>query len=86
MLDLIVLGQIPGTDIHLGFVGYMIIFDLVLIFYIFRKYHPGKLARFSQKLKPKKTIQKLRTYRQRLVKQLFHIRHDILGPKLKFLK
>lgn len=89
-MDYIVLGQIPGTNLELGFVGYMVLFDLILIFLFFKKYHPDKLTRFIKKLNLRKNLgklyKKLSLYEKRLAKRLAHFRNNVLGPKLKFLK
>lgn len=69
-MDYIVLGQVPGTSLEIGFIGYLILFDLSLTYYILKKYHPNKLAWLKKKISRK----------------LIHIRDDVLGPKLKFLK
>lgn len=90
MWDYIVLGQIPGTGFQLGFIGYLIFFDLALTYYLFKKYHPEKLTEFNQKLhlleNLKKLYKKLNLYEKKLAKKLVHYRDDVLSPKLKFLK
>jgi hypothetical protein len=108
MLDYIVLGQIPGTSLQLGFVGYLILSGLGLIIYDLKKFHPKQLYKLMVKLKIdkglkklqkslkkqqkklirqlKKLNKKLEPYKKRLRKSFVHFRHDVLGPKLKFLK
>lgn len=92
MWDYIVLGQIPGTSFRLGFVSYLTLFDIGLVLYYLKKFHPGILQKWAKKLKKygiklyKSTVRKLKPYKKRAIKQLIHIRNDILGPKLKFLK
>lgn len=80
MLDLIVLGEIPGTTIQLGFIPTMVLFEIGLITYLIRK-HPvetKKIISFAKTSFSKKKTQ--------ISKLLSHFRHDVLGPKLKFLK
>ena len=80
MLDLIVLGELPGTNIQLGFIPVMIMFEIGLITYLIKK-HPAEI---------KKAILAIKTVfskkKNRALKSLHHFRHDVLGPKLKFLK
>lgn len=112
MLDYIVLGQIPGTSLQLGFVGYLTLSALGLMLYDIKKFHPKQFQKLLKKLRidklsfrikkglkkqlrnfkkheqrlSKKLAKKLRPYKKSLIKKLVHIRRDILGPKLKFLK
>lgn len=79
-MDYIVLGQIPGTSLQLGFLGYLALFDICLATYYLKKYRPQTLKN-AQKLG-----KKLKIYTKRAGKRLSHIRDDVLGPKLKFLK
>lgn len=86
MLDYIVLGQIPGTSLRLGFEGYLILFGFGLLFYDIKKFHPEKLTKINKKFRVSEKLSKLRPYEKRLVKRLVHIRDNVLSPKLKFLK
>ena len=101
MLDYIVLGQIPGTSLQLGFVGYLILSGLGLIIYDLKKFHPKQLYKLAVKLKIDKSLKKLqkrliklekdlikqsKKLAKKLKKSFVHFRHDVLGPKLKFLK
>lgn len=81
MWNYIVLGQIPGTSIQLGFVAYLILFDVSLVIYDLKKFHPQKLKQFSRKLridimlqrfmkKLKKEQKKIKHYGRRLFKKL----------------
>lgn len=95
MQDLIVLGQIPGTNWHFGFYTLVYLLELVLIIYFVKTYHPKKLKGLEKRLRklrraakklvkrPRKTI---KAYRKRAAKRLHHFRNDVLGPKLKLLK
>lgn len=88
MLDLIVLGQLPGTNIRLGFIPIMIMFEIGFVFYLLKKYHSDKLRKIMKELKKleKKAYKRLKPYEKRLEKKLVHLWHDVFGPKLKFLK
>lgn len=90
MLNFIVLGQIPGTSLQLGFVGYLAIFNLGLLAYYLKKFHPEQLRLLAKKLrignKLNALMQKLKPRLKKLSKRLIHFRDDVLAPKLKFLK
>ncbi|HEX5797706.1 MAG TPA: hypothetical protein VFX86_04945 [Candidatus Saccharimonadales bacterium] len=95
MQDLIVLGQIPGTNVRFGFVAFLALCDIVLTIYLIKKYHSKKLKRFEKSMKmlsrrlikgKKKLARKLKPHKKRLMKRLVHLRDNVLGPKLKLLK
>ena len=106
MQDFIVLGQIPGTNWHFGFLTLLYLLEFVLVIYIIKNYRPKKLKGLEKRLRklsraakkfmkrPRRTMKsfakklhkKLISYKKRTVKKLLHLRNDVLGPKLKFLK
>jgi hypothetical protein len=80
MWNYIVLGQIPGTSIQLGFVAYLLSFSIGLVIYDLKKFHPQRLKRISKKLKInilskrlkkvlKKEQKKLMRYQRKLFKK-----------------
>jgi hypothetical protein len=91
MQDLIVLGQIPGTNWHFGFFTLIYLLEFALVIYIVKTYHPEKLKGLSKLSRNiKKSMKRPRRTMKSLVKtfnkKLLHFRNDILSPKLKFLK
>lgn len=110
--NLIVLGQIPGTDLRLGFIPIMIMFEIGFSYYLIKKFHPKLLLKLQKKLgiyqhlkkthkfriklqkkayrklkaQTKKLRKKTTPYEKRMQKKLVHLWHNILSPKLKFLK
>lgn len=80
MLDLIVLGRLPGTNIELGFIPIMILFEIGFVAYLI-KTHPiqtRKVLTFIKVTTGKKKNQ--------LVRSISRIRHNIFSPKAKLLK
>ncbi|HEX5456027.1 MAG TPA: hypothetical protein VFW77_01540 [Candidatus Saccharimonadales bacterium] len=95
MQDFIVLGQIPGTNWHFGFLSLLYLLEFVLVIYIIKSYHLKKLKGIEKRLRTLKWSAKkfmkrphrtIKSYKKKLSKKLLHFRNDVLGPKLKFLK
>ena len=91
MLDYIVLGQIPGTNLQLGFITVLTLFDLGLAAYVLQKYHPQKVKAFTDRWNESERnfwnrAGNIKPSGKRLMKKLTRLGHDVLSPKLKFLK
>lgn len=75
MVNFIVLGQIPGTGIKLGFAGVMAIFLLICLIYLMRDYERALVA----------GIKELKSY-QTAAKKMRKLWLNALQPKAKFLE
>lgn len=60
MWNYIVLGQIPGTSVQLGFVAYLVLFDISLVIYALKKFHPERLKQLSKKLRIERKLRELK--------------------------
>lgn len=58
MLNFIVLGQIPGTNIQLGFTAVMMLLGAVCLSYLLRKHERALIAEIKQKKAYKKVSAK----------------------------
>lgn len=75
MVNFIVLGQIPGTSIRLGFAGVMAMFLLICMIYLMRDYERVLIA----------GIKEFKSY-QKAAKKLQRLWLDALQPKAKLLE
>ena len=80
MLDLIVLGQLPGTEIRLGFIPVMILFEIGLIIYLVKR-PPAETKKIIASVKSA-----LGKKKNQLIKALSHVRHNVFSPKTKLVK